>query len=179
MSDIVIVSGSPVEVSRSQTILDYIGSILEGKGISAECVSVREVPAEDLISGNYKSFKVNEIAEKLMEADAVFVGSPVYKAAYSGVLKCLFDTPSQDVLYNTPVLPVMTGGSISHLLALEYALKPLLSTLKGKPLKGIYCLDSQVDKMSPFPIQDKDLVSRTQKQLEYLVEQIDTGESFS
>ena len=179
MSDIVIVSGSPVEVSRSQSILDYIGNILEGKGISVECISVREVSAGDLMSGNFRSSKVNEITEKLTEADAVVVGSPVYKAAYSGVLKCLFDILPQDVLDNTPVLPIMTGGSISHLLALEYALKPLLSTLKGKPLKGIYYLDSQVDKMAASPIQDENLVNRTKKQLEYLVEQINTGKSFS
>lgn len=112
--------------------------------------------------GNFNSPEVNDIARIIENAKGVIVGSPVYKASYSGVLKSLFDILPQDVLKNTPVLPVMSGGSISHLLALEYALKPLISTLKGTTLKGVYYLDSQVDKTSVAPIQDADLIQRTE-----------------
>ncbi|MFP3359869.1 NAD(P)H-dependent oxidoreductase, partial [Planococcus sp. SIMBA_143] len=97
---------------------------------------MRDVPAKDLMFGNFNSPAVTDIAEDIHNARGVIVGSPVYKAAYSGVLKSLFDILPQDVLRDTPVLPIMSGGSISHLLAMEYTLKPLLSTLKGVPLKG-------------------------------------------
>ena len=100
-------------------------------------------------------------------ADGVIVGSPVYKASYSGVLKALFDMLPQDILQDTHVLPVMTGGSLSHLLALEYALKPLLATVKGQNLKGLYFQDSEIDKTSDNPILDVDMLNRTKKQLDY------------
>ncbi|WP_324609842.1 NADPH-dependent FMN reductase [Oceanobacillus damuensis] len=146
MSDIVIVSGSPSESSRSERILQYLGSFLEKEHLTVTHISVKDVPAEDLLFGNFDSPEVKQIANQIEDAKGVIVGTPVYKASYSGVLKALFDILPPDILKDTPVLPLMTGGSLSHLLALEYALKPLLATLKGQNLKGLYFLDSQIDK---------------------------------
>ena len=43
------------------------------------------------------------------------------------------------------VLPVATGGSPAHLLALDYALKPVLGALKAQDmLQGVYADDSQI-----------------------------------
>ncbi|AKG72909.1 NADPH-dependent FMN reductase [Salinicoccus halodurans] len=179
MYDIVVISGSPSLESRSQNVLKYIGSILKARVFSIGHISVRDVPAEDLMFGNFNSPEVNDIARIIENAKGVIVGSPVYKASYSGVLKSLFDILPQDVLKNTPVLPVMSGGSISHLLALEYALKPLISTLKGTTLKGVYYLDSQVDKTSVAPIQDADLIQTTEIQIDDLLEKMNLEKSFS
>ncbi|WP_342388251.1 NADPH-dependent FMN reductase [Salinicoccus bachuensis] len=179
MYDVVIVSGSPSEFSRSESVLKYIGVILTQRGLSVRHVSVREVPAKDLMFGNFNSPTVTDIAEDIHNARGVIVGSPVYKAAYSGVLKSLFDILPQDVLRDTPVLPIMSGGSISHLLAMEYTLKPLLSTLKGVPLKGVYYLDNQIDKESTEPILDSALISRTEKQIDYLIDKMELKQSYT
>ncbi len=38
-----------------------------------------------------------------------------------------------------------TGGSIAHMLAVDYALKPVLSALKAQEmLHGIFAVDSQI-----------------------------------
>lgn len=43
------------------------------------------------------------------------------------------------------VLPLATGGTVAHLLAVDYALKPVLSTLKAQEiLHGVFADDSQV-----------------------------------
>jgi FMN reductase len=43
------------------------------------------------------------------------------------------------------VLPMATGGSIAHMLAVDYALKPVLSALKAQEmLQGIFADDSQI-----------------------------------
>src|SRR5699024_11762086 len=107
--------------------------------------TVRDVPAEDLIGCNFNSPIIKEATEKVKGADGVIVGSPVYKSAYSGVLKTLIDLLPQDIFERKPVLPVMTGGTKAHLLALEYTLKPLISSLKGHTLKGIYLVESEID----------------------------------
>ncbi len=109
---------------------------------------------------------------ELQKADGVIVGSPVYKASYSGVLKALFDLLPQDVLQDTFVLPVMTGGSSSHLLALDYALKPLLATVKAHSLKGLYFQDSEISKTGSEVIIDNVMLNRTKKQLNYFMRKI-------
>jgi FMN reductase len=68
-----------------------------------------------------------------------------YKAAYTGILKTYLDLLPQNGLAGKIVLPIAIGGTIAHLLTLDYALKPLLSTLGARHiLAGIYFLDSQI-----------------------------------
>ncbi|MBP2079018.1 NAD(P)H-dependent FMN reductase [Oceanobacillus polygoni] len=85
-------------------------------------------------------------------------------------MKALLDVLPQDILKHTPVLPIVTGGSSSHLLALEYALKPVLASLKAHNLKGLYLQDNQIDKHNVIPIIDDDLLHRSKKQLHYFIE---------
>jgi FMN reductase len=48
-------------------------------------------------------------------------------------------------LADKTVLPLATGGSPNHMLALDYALRPVLQSLGAKHiLPGIYATDSQV-----------------------------------
>jgi FMN reductase len=75
----------------------------------------------------------------------VVVATPVYKAAYSGVLKVFLDLLPQTGLAGKTVLPLATGGSPNHMLALDYALRPVLQSLGAKHiLSGIYATDAQV-----------------------------------
>ncbi|MDC3424116.1 NADPH-dependent FMN reductase [Aquibacillus sp. 3ASR75-11] len=173
MSEIVILSGSPSESSRSDLVLKYIGSLLKKEGFIVTHISIRDVPHEALFYGKFNDPAIENVASLIQGAKGVVVGSPVYKAAYSGVLKALLDLLPQDVLQGTPVLPLMTGGSPSHLLAIEYTLKPLLATLKGQNLKGVYLLDSQIDKRQiDNPIVQNEILDRLKKQLYYFVETV-------
>jgi FMN reductase len=79
------------------------------------------------------------------DASVLVVATPVYKAAYSGVLKVFLDLLPQTALKRKTVLPLATGGSPHHMLALDYALRPVLQSLGAKHiLPGIYATDSQV-----------------------------------
>ena len=69
-------------------------------------------------------------------ADAVIVATPVYKASYSGVLKLFLDLIPQEGLRGKLTLPLVIGGSIAHLLAIDYALKPVLAALGGRHILG-------------------------------------------
>ena len=65
----------------------------------------------------------------------------------------------------------MTGGSPGHLLTIEYSLKPLLATLKGESLQGIYIVDKCIDKQQPLePIADHDTKIRLEAQLTQLLD---------
>lgn len=178
MSDIIIISGSPSENSKTEKVLNYLGIFLEQEGLSITHISVKDVSSDVLLGGKYNSPEIQRIAALLQDAKGAIIGSPVYKGAYSGVLKTLIDILPQDVLKHTPVLPLMTGGSPSHLLALEYALKPVLASLKAHNLKGLYLQDTQIDKQSEIPIIDEDTLQRTKRQLYYFIQLVNNS-SFS
>ncbi|QDP39936.1 NADPH-dependent FMN reductase [Radiobacillus deserti] len=173
MSDIVVLSGSPSEQSRTDIVLRYLGHLLEKEKLSVSHISVRDIPQEVLFLGQHESPVIQDITALILQAKGVIIGSPVYKSAYSGVLKALIDLLPQDVLQDTPVLPLMTGGSAAHLLAIEYTLKPLLANLKGQNLKGVYLLDNQISKeLLEQPIIDVEILERTRKQLYYFIQTV-------
>jgi hypothetical protein len=58
----------------------------------------------------------------------------VYKASFSGALKTLLDLFPERALEGKVVLPFATGGTIAHMLAVDYALKPVLSALKAQEI---------------------------------------------
>jgi GNAT superfamily N-acetyltransferase len=59
----------------------------------------------------------------------VVVTTPVYKAAYCGLLKVFLDLLPQYALRGKQVLPLATGGVLAHALAVDYALRPVLTSL--------------------------------------------------
>ena len=106
-------------------------------------------------------------------ADGIIIGSPVYKASYTGVLKALLDLLPENAFRGKTVLPFMVGGSIAHLLAIEFSLKPIIHNLKGVSTQGVYFEDSLIDKESSGnPIKETDSEFRLQTQLQELLDAI-------
>ncbi len=63
-------------------------------------------------------------------ADALIVGTPVYRASFTGLFKHFFDFVEQTALVGyVPVLLAASGGSDRHALVLEHQLRPLFSLL--------------------------------------------------
>lgn len=101
--------------------------------------------AEDLLYARFDSPALQTLSEQLHEADGLIVATPIYKAAYSGALKTLLDLLPERALEGKVVLPLATGGTVAHLLAVDYALKPVLNALKAQEiLHGVFADDSQV-----------------------------------
>jgi FMN reductase len=145
MPSILLLSGSPSATSRSAALLEYARQHFLAAGITAQTFGLRDFPAEDLILGKYDSPAFDEVKRLLAKASAVVVATPVYKAAYSGGLKTLLDILPQAALRGKTVLPVATGGSPAHQLAIDYALKPVLSALGATDLlQGVYVVDKQL-----------------------------------
>ncbi|WP_454861301.1 NADPH-dependent FMN reductase [Peribacillus frigoritolerans] len=173
MSDIVILSGSPAIPSRTDISLKHIQSLVENAGFTTAYFSITDFSADDLFQGKYNSEDISKLSERIQAARGVVIGSPVYKASYTGVLKALIDLLPEGAFKGKPVLPIMIGGSNRHLLAIDYALKPLISILKGEPLQGIYFVDKEIDKQNPENrINDLHLIDRVQSQVQEFIEAI-------
>src|SRR3954467_6414178 len=65
------------------------------------------------------------VVEAIETADALVVGTPVYKGSYTGLFKHLFDLVDPKALADKPVVLTATGGGPRHALIVEHQLRPL------------------------------------------------------
>jgi len=145
MPNIAIISGSPSPSSRLTGIVASLQSELQQAGAAVELITLRELPPEDLIYTKFDSPFITEALGKIEKADAVVVATPIYKASYTGVVKCFLDMIPQKGLVGKATLPVVIGGTVAHLLVIDYALKPVLAAIGAKhQLQGIFAQDTQV-----------------------------------
>ena len=142
---VVTLGGSPSQRSRSGVLLDKTRQWLQDKGVEVVSYQIRDFPAEDLLHARFDSPKVIDLLQQVANADGLVIATPVYKASFSGALKTVLDLLPERALAHKIVLPIATGGSIAHMLAVDYALKPVLSALKAQELlHGIFAEDSQI-----------------------------------
>jgi len=165
------ISGSPSERSRSAWLTQFALTRLEGIATRSEHIAVRELPAGSLLFADVQDPAITRAVEAVAGAGLVIVGTPIYKAAYSGLLKVFLDLLPPDALRGKTVLPLATGGSTAHLLALDYALKPVLSALGARHvLDGVFATDAQLQRHeSGGYVPDPDLLARLDRALEPLV----------
>lgn len=129
MSTVLVISGSPSTTSRTDGVLGHLTRRFQVAGHTVHQLRVRELPAAPLLAGDPTDPQIAEAVAAVAEADAIVVGSPVYKAAYSGVLKAFLDLLPQFAFRGKSVLPIVTGGSPAHVLVIDYALRPVLTSL--------------------------------------------------
>jgi FMN reductase len=141
---ILLVAGSPSERSRSAALLDAVSQRLRGHGL-VERLHIRDLSPQALLLGDSSHRSIAAAIDQVARARALVIATPVYKAAYSGVLKVFLDLLPQTALKDKVVLPLATGGSPNHMLALDYALRPVLQSLGARHiLPGVYVTDAQV-----------------------------------
>ncbi|MEU6761716.1 NADPH-dependent FMN reductase [Streptomyces sp. NPDC046853] len=137
-------SASAPGSSRTARLVQHLGRDLAAQGHRVRTLDVRTLPAEALLSADTAHPAVAEAVALVESADALVVGTPVYKAAYSGVLKTFLDLLPQFALRGKPVLPLATGGSPAHVLAVDYALRPVLTSLGAEVAQGWFVLDRHI-----------------------------------
>jgi len=141
---IAVIAGSPSEGSRSAALAGHAAERLAARGIATRTVHVRRLPAEELLQAR-SGIGTSEALRTIAESAAVVIATPVYKASFSGLLKVFLDLLPIDGLRGKAVLPLATGASPGHMLALDYGLRPVLAALGAYPvLPSVYGLDTQL-----------------------------------
>ncbi|WP_406445487.1 NADPH-dependent FMN reductase [Streptomyces sp. NBC_01613] len=130
MPTILAVSGSPSPVSFTHRVLTHTAERLGERGHLVDVLAVRALPAAELLAADTTHPDIATAVRQFTEADAVVLATPVYKAAYSGLLKAFLDLLPQFALADKVVLPLATGGSLAHVLALDYGLRPVLMSMQ-------------------------------------------------
>ncbi|WP_406135819.1 NADPH-dependent FMN reductase [Streptomyces sp. NBC_01089] len=145
MATVLSVSGSPSPTSRTSRLLSHLDARLTAQGHEVVPLDVRTIPAEALLGADFRHPAIVRATELFARADGIVVGTPVYKAAYSGALKALLDLLPQYALAGKTVLPLATGGTTAHVLAIDYALRPVLSSMgAGHIVQGWFTLDTDL-----------------------------------
>jgi MsuE subfamily FMN reductase len=135
-------SGSPARNAASRT-LNAVKQAVEfahqqDSSIIAETINVRDLDIElcdgrdpAMYEGDTKS-----LIQKIVTADALILGTPVYRGSYTGILKNVFDVIPNDALVGKPVGIVVTGSTQHHYLTIEHEIKPLLGFFHAHALPG-------------------------------------------
>src|SRR3954469_4860376 len=145
MSSVLIISGSPSATSRTERLARSIARRIAQRDVQVSLLDVRDLPATDLLHARFDAPSIVEATARVAAADGVVVATPLYKAAYSGLLKTFLDVLPQFGLRGKVVLPIATGGTVAHVLAIDYALRPVLSSLDPlHVVNGLFLLDKQI-----------------------------------
>jgi FMN reductase len=137
------VAGSPSASSRSRALLDAALTALERRGVAASRVDLGRLPADALL-GRRADPTVAAALATVVAARILVVSTPIYRATYSGLLKVFFDLLAPEALEGKVAIPIATGGSAAHLLAVDHGLRPLLASLGAVTVAtGIYGTDAQ------------------------------------
>ena len=127
---VVAISGSPSPISKTAMLAEY--ALRLAGDADARHYRVSAVSPGVLLAGDLRDALLAEMVEAVAEAHGVIIATPIYKAAYSGLLKAFLDVLPQFALAGKAVLPLATGGSIAHVLALDYALRPVLQSMGAR-----------------------------------------------
>jgi FMN reductase len=142
---ILLLGGSPAAPSSTGRLLDHVGDKLAALGHRHSKLNVRDLPAKALLHADFADLSLKRAVDAVAEVDAIVIATPIYKASYTGILKAFLDLLPQDGLKDKLVLPLATGGSQSHMLALDYALRPVLQALDARQVfTSIYATSQQL-----------------------------------
>ncbi|MFQ6272581.1 NADPH-dependent FMN reductase [Kutzneria viridogrisea] len=135
-------SGSPSPDSRTSVLLRHTQEWLVDQEHEVLTLHVRDLPTSALLVANTEHPAIRHALGLVRRADGLIVASPVYRAAYSGLVKAFLDLLPDGALAGKVVAPLATGGTQGHLVAMDYSLRPMLSAMGADNLvPGCFVLD--------------------------------------
>ncbi|MFC5502544.1 FMN reductase [Lysinimonas soli] len=139
---VVGVSGSPTRPSRTTALVDEVTRAVAAS-VGGESTVIELAPLlSELGAGPFRGDvgpNAREALEQVEAADVIVVGSPAYRATYTGLFKLFFDHVGQYALADKPIVLTATGGSDRHALLVEHQMRPLFGFFQALTLPlGIF-----------------------------------------
>lgn len=146
MSKIIAFSGSYSKPSKTSSLVENIAKNAAERHGSI----IQHYDMSDLGSSLGLAQRVNDLdeqAKKIIDAfasaDALIIGSPVYKGSYPGLFKHFIDLLDPTILYGKPILLAASGGGQRHALVVEHQLRPLFGFFMAHSLPTAIYASSQ------------------------------------
>ncbi|HFU6424484.1 TPA: NADPH-dependent FMN reductase [Listeria monocytogenes] len=148
MGKVTIIAGGIKTESRLTELTQLAANELVTNGLEVNIIEVHKINAEALVTADFAHSDIQLANSEIESSSGVIIATPIFKAAYSGVLKAYLDLLPLKALKGKVVLPLGLGGSNGHLLALQYALDPVLKELGAETiLKGQFTVDKQIERL--------------------------------
>ncbi|WP_210479247.1 FMN reductase [Naasia sp. SYSU D00948] len=146
---IVAVSGSPTRPSRTSVLVSEVaGAFASRLGGTSTVIELSGLLGE-LGAGPYRDDlgpAAQDALATVEAADLLVVGSPAYRATYTGLFKLFFDHIGQYALVDKPVVLTATGGSDRHALLVEHQMRPLFGFFQALTVPlGIFANQGDFD----------------------------------
>ncbi|ODN71762.1 NADPH-dependent FMN reductase [Methylobrevis pamukkalensis] len=126
---VVALSASASATSKTAGIADLVLDRLTSPSVTIRNIALRDLSLPAMLEYPARDAGLAAVNEEVMAADGVIVATPIYKASFSGLLKLYLDQLPQFALAGKTVLPIATGGSLAHVLALDFSLRPVLQSM--------------------------------------------------
>ena len=139
-------SGNVKKPSRTASLVETI-ALAAAERIGASRHTIELVTAAPVLFKALRADQLDaqgrEIIDAVEVADILIVGSPVYRASYTGALKHLFDLVDYRALTGKRVILAATGGTPLHGLITEHQLRPLFGFFNALTLPtAIYATEA-------------------------------------
>ncbi len=145
---VAVVSGSLQQPSRTRALVDAVArQLAHRRAIALSVIDLAEAGAlvAPLTSRKGIAPETEALFAAVENADLLIVGSPIYKASYTGLFKHFFDLIPPEALEGVPVVLTGTGGSERHALALEHQFRPLFGFFGAITLPTtVYAVESDI-----------------------------------
>jgi FMN reductase len=162
-------SGNLARPSRTRTLVQAVLDAASARGLGQTTMLdlVDAGPAFGQTTDRASAHpEVEAVLGAIERADALVVGTAVYKGAYTGLFKHLFDLFDMTALARKPVIVTATGAAPHHACVIDYHLRPLFLFFDARvATRGLYAL--QPDFETP-----EQLVSSFQPRIDRTVDEL-------
>lgn len=139
-------SGNTRRPSRSRLLVEAVAAALaDRRPVSLALYDLLDAgPGIGATTRESLPHAARDIIADIEEADAIIVGTPIYKGSYAGLFKHLIDFVDPTALMGKPVALTATGGGLRHALAVEHQLRPLFGFFSALTLPtAIYASEAE------------------------------------
>jgi FMN reductase len=122
------VSGSLSRPSRTSALVGAVlGALQDLEPADTRLIEIADIAGDLFPAPSFDRLPAEgkAVIEEIETADLLVVGTPVYRASYTGAFKHVFDLVRHDRLKGKPIILTATGGSLLHGLITEHQLRPL------------------------------------------------------
>jgi NAD(P)H-dependent FMN reductase len=127
VAGLLLIVGAATPPGRLAAAIAFAAGTVKDAGV--DILNLADTPVE--ICDGRPLDKYNDstrrAVERIIEAAAVLIAAPVYRASYPGVLKNLLDLAPVEALQAKPVGIVAMGGSPHHFLGVDWQLREVLT----------------------------------------------------
>jgi MsuE subfamily FMN reductase len=154
------ISGSLSPLSKTQITVDTALKSAQNTSVTTELISLGDYNLQFCDGRDPATYQgdTKQVIDKIVEADALIIASPIYRGSLSGALKNVFDLIPNDSLKGKVIGFIATGGTYHHYLVIEHQLKPLAGYFKAHVVPGnVYAHNSHFENKQ---LIDKEIIER-------------------